>query len=139
MVAQEPRDPHCVVFSGIPDRTGRLPKPLFRRLCLSLRKGVASLAMATLAFASSASTFIDGIDQATAGVHFEGPGGPASEAPNHNHSLCAMMGATPVLPGAAPWTAVTAGDESRTHVPQTYLTPAGVRTTTCHSRAPPTL
>jgi hypothetical protein len=105
----------------------------------TFRKGVASLAIATLAFASSAATLMDGIDSGSAAHHFEGPGGPPTESPFHNHSLCAMVGATPVLPGGALPTAVPAGDVRNTVIPQTWLAPVGVRISACRSRAPPTL
>jgi hypothetical protein len=128
-----------VIYDIFPIRTGQLPTALQRRVRLALRRGAALLAIATLVFVTSASSLIDGIDSNGSPDHFEVPGGPLSQHSVHNHAFCAVLGATPVLPGGAPRTAVAAGGETRFLLMQTGATPVGVTRTTCRSRAPPRL
>jgi hypothetical protein len=104
-----------------------------------LRKGAALLSTAVVLFVGYAVPLIDSNSAETRSSHFEIPGGPASEHPDHNHAFCAILGATPVLPGESPQPAVTCIVERRTHPVQSQLTPDGFSRTTRRSRAPPSL
>lgn len=130
--------PHCVPSAAIPDFPIRSSvSKLRKRVLRYLRKGICLVSATAVLGVGMAMPIIDGMAVYSAHPHFEVPGGPAFEHPDHNHAFCAILSATPVLPGAPPRPAVCAGAETAPLAPVAFATPSVISRSVLHSRAPP--
>jgi hypothetical protein len=139
VLAEEPANaPLCTDWHTFSDSPiGSSVSKLRERVLGYVRKGTCLVSATAVLVVGMAMPIIDSMAVSSEHPHFELPGGPAYEHPDHNHAFCAILGATPVLPGSSPRPAVCTGAESVTAPLAAIAPPTVVSRITRHSRAPP--